>query len=567
MRCATILVKIPNKPVTSKDDNMVHKIGRSPSLMAIIVTIPLLLLQAIWLALHSTPLTIAIILGSTLLGIILLMALTIRSQHSQLQHQERTWVNAIKNLDSSQLISPSSRKILQDLLDEFDQSQQKVQRQLTELSNQTITDELTELLNRRAFRRDMTNLLQRDQDTQTAMLVLIRATELARINAQRGFQSGDAYIKDLAVLIKRVVSRFPGNQVYRISGADFAVLVEPVANIPPHLLGQDLKIAFDHYQDQHSLDSTAYSGLTKVSSGQRIEAVLARADLALARAQTETINSWAIQQDDNISDLQGQHHWREVLTEVIAQERLNFSYQPIQPLHRNMLPYNEIFTSFCGHDNKTLPTDTLFAMAQRLDMVMRLEQLVITHIIRQYRSLGANQSHWGINLSPTLLQNSGFLIWLDHQLIKDSSTSANLVFELDEDHLERNITGAKRLFELLRRNGSRSAITNFGKGIGSFTLFRELKPDYIKLDPSLINGLEQDQTNQQFVRMIVDVSHRMGCQVIAEGVEQLAQKQLLQGMYVDGLQGYLIARPQPLRPDISQIRLFTETASTSKVSE
>ncbi len=78
--------------------------------------------------------------------------------------------------------------------------------------------------------------------------------------------------------------------------------------------------------------------------------------------------------------------------------------------------------------------------------------------------LGANQSRWGINLSSNLLQNSAFLIWLDRQLLNDPNTSANLVFELDEEHLERNLTGAKRVFELLRRNGSRSAICNFGKG-------------------------------------------------------------------------------------------------------
>nr|WP_231556941.1 GGDEF domain-containing protein [Aeromonas sp. L_1B5_3] len=516
---------------------------------------------------QSTPLTLALILGTTLIGMALLLMLALRTLGGIQQHQEQLWIKALRSRDPQLLEAPRSQEALQQLLEQFESAEQHVHRQLTELSNLATTDELTQLLNRHAFRRDMTELLQRDQDTQTATLVLVRATELGKINAQRGFQSGDAYIKDMAALIKRVVSRFPGNQVYRISGADFAVLVQPAANIPPHLLGQDLKIAFDHYQEQHELESTGYSGLTKLSSGQKIEAVLARADLALARAQTETINGWAIQQDDNVSDMQGQQHWRDVLTEVLAQERLGFTYQPIQPLHRSMPAYNEIYTRFAGSDGTALPTDTLFAMAQRLDMVMRLEQLVITHIMRQYRAFGSNQSRWGINLSSNLLQNSAFLIWLDRQLLKDPNTSANLVFELDEEHLERNLTGAKRVFELLRRNGSRSAIANFGKGIGSFTLFRELKPDYIKLDPALITGLEQDQTNQQFVRMIVDVSHRMGCQVIAEGVEQLGQKQLLQGMYVDGLQGYLIARPQPLRPDISQLGLFTEDVSTSTESE
>ncbi|BBG84782.1 GGDEF domain-containing protein [Aeromonas hydrophila] len=546
---------------------MLNKLGSNQLLVIALLCAPLLLLQGLWLAFTSTLLTLLIILATSLLGFGLLSMLTLRLQQAERSHQEQVWCRALQLRDPTCLTTPEAQAALQQLLAHFNEAERDAHRQISELHNQATQDELTQLQNRHAFRRDMTELLQRDQDTQTATLVLIRATELGKLNAQRGFQSGDAYIKDIANIITRVVSRFPGHQVYRISGADFAVLVQPVANIPPPLLGRDLKIAFDHYQQQHELESAAYSGLTRLSSGQKIEAILARADLALARAQTETVNGWAIQQDDSVVELQGQHHWKLVLTELLEQERISFTYQPIQPMHRSMLAYNEIYTRFSSADGTVLPTDTLFAMAQRLDMVMRLEQMLVTHVMRQYRAFGSNQSRWGINLSSNLLQNSAFLIWLDRQLLNDPNISANLVFELDEEHLERNLTGAKRVFELLRRNGSRSAICNFGKGIGSFNLFRELKPDYIKLDPALITGLEQDLTNQQFVRMIVDVSHRMGCQVIAEGVEQLGQKQLLQGMYVDGLQGYLIAKPQQLRPDISQLGLFTEDASTSAESE
>ncbi|VFB10611.1 GGDEF/EAL domain-containing protein [Aeromonas salmonicida] len=547
---------------------MLNKLGSNLLLIAAVTCAPLLLLQGIWLAAQATPLTMTLILGTSLLGFGLLFMLAYRARNAERAQQDRVWIKALQLRDPAVLETAETQAALQQLLSHFNEADLDAHRQIDELHNLATQDELTQLQNRHAFRRDMTALLQRDQDTQTATLVLIRATELGKLNAQRGFQSGDAYIKDIANLITRVVSRFPGHQIYRISGADFAVLVQPVANIPPPLLGRDLKIAFDHYQQQHELESAAYSGLTRLSSGQKIEAILARADLALARAQTETVNGWAIQQDDDeVVDLQGQHHWKLVLNELLDQERISFTYQPIQSMHRSMLAYNEIYTRFSSADGTGLPTDTLFAMAQRLDMVMKLEQMLVVHIMRQYRAFGANQSRWGINLSSNLLQNSTFLIWLDRQLLKDPNTSANLVFELDEEHLERNMTGAKRVFELLRRNGSRSAICNFGKGIGSFNLFRELKPDYIKLDPALITGLEQDLTNQQFVRMIVDVSHRMGCQVIAEGVEQLGQKQLLQGMYVDGLQGYLIARPQPLRPDISQLGLFTEDVSTSAESE
>ncbi|HHQ4581097.1 TPA: GGDEF domain-containing protein, partial [Aeromonas hydrophila] len=269
---------------------MLNKLGSNQLLVIALLCAPLLLLQGLWLAFTSTLLTLLIILATSLLGFGLLSMLTLRLQQVERSHQEQVWCRALQLRDPTCLTTPEAQAALQQLLAHFNEAERDAHRQISELHNQATQDELTQLQNRHAFRRDMTELLQRDQDTQTATLVLIRATELGKLNAQRGFQSGDAYIKDIANIITRVVSRFPGHQVYRISGADFAVLVQPVANIPPPLLGRDLKIAFDHYQQQHELESAAYSGLTRLSSGQKIEAILARADLALARAQTETVN-------------------------------------------------------------------------------------------------------------------------------------------------------------------------------------------------------------------------------------------------------------------------------------
>ena len=545
---------------------MLDKLKGNLWLISAMVCIPLLLLQGLWLAQTAPLLTLLLVMVTTITGFALLLLLIQYVHKAEQARQEQRWLQALQQQNPTWLESPQAQAALRQLLTSFSEAKFDAHRQISELHHQATQDEMTHLLNRHAFRRDLTELLQQE-DTQTAILVLIRATELGKLNAQRGFQSGDAYIKDIANLITHTVNRFPAHQVYRISGADFAVLVPPVANIPPHLLGRDLKLAFDQYQQQHGLESAAYSGMTRLSSEQKIEAILARADLALARAQTEAVNGWAIQQNDDVVEFQGQSHWNQVLTALLEQGHVDFTCQPIMPLHSGMLTYHDIYARFSSVDGAVLPTETLLAMAHRLDMVMRLEQMVILNIMRQYRAFGSHNGRWGFSLSGSLLQNSTFLIWLDHQLQKDPNTSANLVFELDEEQLERNLSGAKRLFELLRRHGSRSAICNFGKGIGSFSLFRELKPDYIKLDPALITELEQDLTNQQFVRMIVDVSHRMGCLVIAEGVEQLGQKQLLQGMYVDGLQGYLIARPHELRPDISQLGLFTEDASTSTGSE
>ncbi len=139
----------------------------------------------------------------------------------------------------------------------------------------------------------------------------------------------------------------------------------------------DLKLAFDRYQHDHELESAAYWGMTRLSSEQKIEAILARADSALARAQTEVVNGWAIQQNDEVVEVQGQRHWTQALTDLLEQESISFTCQPIQPGHRGMLAYHEIYPRFSSSDGTVLPSDTLLAMAQRLDMVLRLTQMVI----------------------------------------------------------------------------------------------------------------------------------------------------------------------------------------------
>lgn len=415
--------------------------------------------------------------------------------------------------------------------------------QLDDLKHSTQLDPLTQLANRQCFRHDITHLLQEEGGTRTAILVLIRATALESINRQRGFLSGDTYLKEVSTLIQRAALRWPEHRLYRISGTDFAVLIHTIHNTPLPLLGRDLKLTFDLHQHSQTIESVACSGITTVCSQQPIEAILSRADLALARAQTGEVNGWSIQLEDDDGKGLGEQQWRQVIERILEQEQVTLAYQPIARLHGNRLAYYSVYPGFHGEDDSVLAADSLFAMAQRLDLLMRLTQLVIRHLMREHRTLGAEQSRWGIKLPPHLLHNSGFLIWLERQLAAEPDIAAHLVFELDEESLSRQLAGARRLFELLRRCGSRSAICNFGQGIRSFSLFQEIKPDYLKLDPALLLDLEQDGTNQKFVRMIVEMAHRMGSQVIAEGVEQSSQKALLESLYVDGLQGHLIAHP------------------------
>ena len=486
------------------------------------------------------------------LGVLALITLLVGLWGSvlvQRRHQqtiEQRLAEEIRTQDHSVGPLPTITHALQEL--EYRQQQQLdlSQQQLAELELRTNQDALTGVLTRACFRHDLGNLLaQSGNASQLNLLGIVRATELSIINQQRGFPAGDQYLTDVAQLITRACKRFPHNNVYRLSGSDFAILLPNGAIGQAESLGSELQQHFEQYRQEQTLECVAYTGLTLFRTGQQPELILGRSDLALAKAQTGPTNGWYLQERDAEDYLQGERHWKTVIEDVIARKAILLMQQPIQTMNISIRGYIEIYARFMGENDQPLPTETILAMAQRHDLLVKLEQHIIELIVHQY-SIRAVDQRWGINLSANALINNTFVIWLERLLLRSPSIAANLVFELDEDLLDCNLAASIRLFEMLRRVGSRASISKFGKGLGSFRLYRELKPDYIKLDPGLITVLERDHTSQQFIRMIVEVSHRLGCVVVAEGVENVAQKQLLEALYVDAIQGYLVARPAPL---------------------
>ncbi|WP_409439614.1 EAL domain-containing protein [Psychromonas sp. GE-S-Ul-11] len=416
--------------------------------------------------------------------------------------------------------------------------------QIFKLTTQANKDSLTGLNNRHAFRRELTDLLSAENNQDHAILSIIRIFELSTVNASLGFHQGDDYLLSVSKMIKQVSANFANTEVFRISGSDFAVIAHNMTTPHAHKYSEELKFKFDQYQATHNLESVAFNGMTRISAKQLPEHVLARADIALAKAQIAGPNSWVL--EENTEFQLGEQHWRTAINALMTNRSFEFLQQPVHAIHRNMKGYQEIFTRFLGETGSVIPASTVFSMAQRTDTIVKLEQLIIERTIASYRLKADLNTHWGINISYASLQNSAFLIWLERLLLREADIAGSLVFEVHEKPLDNHLTASKRFFDMLKRAGSRSAICRFGKGIGSFRLFKELKPDYIKIDSSLIVDIEHDSTNQQFIRMIIDVAHRMECQVVAEGIERLEQKHILEHMYIDGIQGFLIARPSPI---------------------
>jgi EAL domain-containing protein (putative c-di-GMP-specific phosphodiesterase class I) len=118
-----------------------------------------------------------------------------------------------------------------------------------------------------------------------------------------------------------------------------------------------------------------------------------------------------------------------------------------------------------------------------------------------------------------------------------------VVLEITERTWLGDIKDLDGRVERLREMGFRLAVDDLGAGYAGLTSFARLRPDFVKIDQSLIRGIDQDPTRRRLVRSMVRVCGEMGVHAICEGVESAAEQETLAQLGCDLYQGYHFARP------------------------
>ncbi len=118
-----------------------------------------------------------------------------------------------------------------------------------------------------------------------------------------------------------------------------------------------------------------------------------------------------------------------------------------------------------------------------------------------------------------------------------------LIFEVTESEQIRDVPHVVRIIKDYQNRGFLTAIDDFGAGYAGLNLLAEFQPDIVKLDMALIRGLDQDRVRRSITSGIVATCRSLGCEVLAEGVETLAEYRVLREMGITRFQGYLFARP------------------------
>jgi len=415
------------------------------------------------------------------------------------------------------------------------------------LEKQAYIEPLTQLENRNRFVQFFAN---DSNQIEFGVLAITRCSELQTINQIHGYNEGDKYICRVAKIIQGVIEPYRGANVYRLNSSDFAMLLPNITLKESESIAKEITSRFNEYQHASDLDSVGYTGLVYFTKDKPLGELLALADTGISVAQTQQMNSWFSQTDteilQNASASYGNQNWRQEIDNVLQNLRVKLLVQHIKPNSRNNKVYGEILARFLNSQDEMLPTASFIAMAEKLDKIVAIDKMIIEKVFSEIKDKNLHEQFFGINISARSIHDEHFLIWLERRLLKDPTIASKIIFEITEYGLQQNIKTSRRFIDMIHRVGSRITVERFGVGLTSFKFFRDLKPDFIKMDSTYTRDIDDDKNNQYFIRLMVDLAHRLSITVLAESVESQEEKFTLEKLFIDGCQGFYLGKPEEI---------------------
>ena len=126
----------------------------------------------------------------------------------------------------------------------------------------------------------------------------------------------------------------------------------------------------------------------------------------------------------------GTQNWRKGISEVIESKRVHLVMQNIMPIGKSVKAYAEIQVRYKTAENQMLTTASFLAMAEKLEMAMEIDRLIIDTTLEKVKTRNFSEKFFGINVTASSAHNDQFVIWLERRLLKDSNIASKLIFEV-----------------------------------------------------------------------------------------------------------------------------------------
>ncbi|WP_249975619.1 ammonium transporter [Vreelandella olivaria] len=427
-------------------------------------------------------------------------------------------------------------------------------RKLSEqLNYQATHDNLTSLVNRRAFETTLTSLLE--QPNRYNVLCYLDLDQFKIVNDTCGHLAGDELLRQVALKLKAHVRN--SDTVARLGGDEFALLLPDCPLEKARLICEAVRSDIESFRfawQGHTFGIGVSIGLVAITPEypMRLTDALHAADAACYTAKEAGRNRLhCFKPNDHVLlERNGELQWVQRLQNALDNDTFRLYAQPIRPICATGPGYREILLRL-EEDGEIISPGSFLPAAERYHFMPRIDRWVVRNTLAWLTDHCRSDNHqevgsWGINLSGESLSDSDFCKDLIQQVQEAGLPMGSLCFEITESAAIAQLSKVSELIQSLQALGCRFALDDFGTGLSSFSYLKQLSVDYLKIDGNFIRNLHQDPIDRAMVEAIHAVGKALNIDTVAEFVEHTSTLSILQELGIDYAQGYLLGKPEPL---------------------
>ncbi len=408
--------------------------------------------------------------------------------------------------------------------------------QLIKLANQLektlTTDEITGLPNRKAFNQDTVGI-------KNPTFILLNIDGFKNINDFYGTVAGDFILREFGKFLEEFLKEenFSEARVYRLGGDEFGILYENKRKETEILVRKLLKKLEDKVFRYKNLEITL-----NVSIGITFEPpLLEKADMVLKEVKNrrEKYLIYSNKFDKSIEILENLN-MLEMIKSALKEDRIVPVFQPIADNRTGEIDKFEVLARLITNDGKHIPPGKFLPVAKESKYYRDITKTIVRKAIE---TIYEKDVHLSINLSIEDILDKLVMDYLLNVIKEHPDIANKITIEILESESIHNYAEVQKFVDFIKGYGAKISIDDFGAGYSNFSHVVNLKPDFVKIDGSLIKNIHKDPYSKIIVSTIVDFSKKLNIKTVAEFVSSVEIYKVIRELEIDYSQGFFVGKP------------------------
>jgi diguanylate cyclase (GGDEF)-like protein len=435
------------------------------------------------------------------------------------------------------------------LADELALLDDALQKDRKALEKIAMYDELTGLANRNMLNEHLRRLIAKFKRCGEGFcVILLDVDDFKKINDGQGHNVGDVLLQIVAASLASQIRE--EDLVCRFGGDEFVLVLSNVETVESALVVWQkiqTRIAEPVIIDNSQFHITVSAGMTMSDMDEpTVDELIRRSDTAMYRAKEKSGNVLRIYDDELNTEVQRKIDLEREAYKALENGDFYLALQPLIDLKTYFLTGFEALLRWKHPQKGLISPGEFIPVLEKSVFMLKLDYWVIERSFQVLKMLddeGYKQQTISINLSSAQFLDPVLCEFLQKMFTRYQIRPNRIDLELTETTLVSDIHNTTKIMCDLRNLGVKISIDDFGTGYSSLSYLKSMPVNTIKIDRSFINGILKNQADKQIVLSTITMVHNMGMIVVAEGIEDVRQFNLLRDMRCDKAQGFYIARP------------------------